>query len=74
MPSGTTNMVKLNKTDENVVSALKASGKGLTLNEIAESTGETAKKVFKSLRKLFENEIIDCENHHYRLLKPESSE
>jgi DNA-binding Lrp family transcriptional regulator len=67
-------MVKLNKIDESVVSALKASGKGLTLNEIAESTGETAKKVFKSLRKLFENEMIDCENHQYRLLKPESSE
>jgi len=67
-------MVKLNKVDESVVSALKASGGGLTLNEIAESTGETGKKVFKSLRKLFENEMIDCENHQYRLLKPESSE
>ena len=67
-------MVKLNKIDESVVAALKASGKGLTLNEIAESTGETAKKVFKSLRKLFENEMIDCDNHQYRLLKPESPE
>lgn len=62
-------MVKLNKVDESVVSALKASGKGLTLNEIAESTGETAKKVFKSLKKLFENEMIDCEHHQYKLLK-----
>ncbi len=67
-------MVKLNKIDESVVTALKASGKGLTLNEIAESTGETPKKVYKSLRKLFENEMIDCEKHQYRLLKTESTE
>lgn len=63
-------MVKLNKTDEAVVAALKNAGKGLTLAEIADASGETPKKVFKSLRKLFENEIIECENHHYRLLKP----
>ena len=61
-------LVKLNKVDEAVVSALKNAGKGLTLKEIAESCGETEKKVFKSLRKLFENEMIDCENHQYRLL------
>jgi DNA-binding Lrp family transcriptional regulator len=63
-------MVKLNKIDELVVSALKNAGKGLTLNELTEATGETSKKVFKSLRKLFENEIIDSENRQYRLLKP----
>jgi DNA-binding IclR family transcriptional regulator len=62
--------VKLSKTDENVVSALKNAGKGLTLPEIAQASGEPPKKVFKSLRKLFENEMIDCENHQYRLLKP----
>jgi DNA-binding IclR family transcriptional regulator len=62
-------MVKLNKTDENVVSALKNAGKGLTLAEIAQASGEPPKKVFKSLRKLFENEMIDCESHQYRLLK-----
>jgi hypothetical protein len=37
--------------------------------ELAKTTGETPKKVFKSLRKLFENEIIDCESHQYKLLK-----
>jgi len=63
-------MVKLNKIDELVVSALKKAGKGLTLDELAEATGETSKKVFKSLRKLFENEMIDCENRQYRLLNP----
>lgn len=60
-------MVKLNKVDEVVVSTLKSAGKGLTLKEIAEKSGETEKKVFKSLRKLFENEVINCENHQYRL-------
>jgi predicted Zn-ribbon and HTH transcriptional regulator len=44
---------KLNKVDETVISALKTSNQGLTLNEIAEKTGESPKKIFKSLRKLF---------------------
>jgi uncharacterized membrane protein len=60
-------MVKLNKVDEAVVAALKSAGKGLTLVEIARKSGESEKKVFKSLRKLFENEIIDCENREYKL-------
>jgi DNA-binding transcriptional regulator GbsR (MarR family) len=63
-------MVKLNKTDELVVSTLKIAGKGLTLAEISERTGESKKKIFKVLRKLFENEIVLCENHLYSLLKP----
>ena len=62
-------MTKLNKVDEFVVSTLKDAGKGLTLAEIAEKTGESPKKVYKSLRKLFENEIIDTVNRQYRLLK-----
>lgn len=63
-------MVKLNKVDETVVSTLKSAGKGLALKEIAEKSGETEKKVFKSLRKLFENEMIECESHQYRLKNP----
>ncbi len=62
-------MVKLNKVDELVVSTLKVSEKGLTLKEIAERTGQTEKKIFRVLRKLFENELIDCENHQYRTVK-----
>ena len=62
-------MVKLNKVDELVVSTLKSSEKGLTLKEIAEKTGQTEKKIFRVLRKLFQNEMIECENHMYRLLK-----
>jgi predicted transcriptional regulator len=62
-------MVKLNKVDELVVSALKSSDKGLTLAELAEKVGEAEKKVFKSLRKLFENEMVSCQNRQYKLVK-----
>lgn len=62
-------MVKLNKVDELVISTLKNSNEELTLAEIAEKTGESEKKVFKSLRKLFENEMIDCANRKYKLVK-----
>jgi predicted transcriptional regulator len=61
-------LVKLNKVDEAVVATLKSVGKGLTLAEIAEKSGETEKKVFKSLRKLFEKEMITCENRQYKLI------
>jgi uncharacterized membrane protein len=63
-------MVKLSKSDELVVSALKKAGKGLTLSEISEITGESKKKIFRVLRKLFENEIVECENHQYNLVNP----
>jgi DNA-binding IclR family transcriptional regulator len=61
-------MVKLNKTDKLVVGSLKE-GKELTLQEIADKTGETPKKVFRSLRKLFENEMVDTNARKYKLLK-----
>ena len=60
-------MVKLNKTDEKVVAALKAKGKELTLQELADETGESCKKVFRSLRKLFENEIVATQARKYKL-------
>ena len=60
-------MVKLNKVDEQVVAALKE-GKELTLQELVEKTGLPSKKVFKSLRKLFENEMVDTKARKYRLL------
>ncbi len=62
-------MVKLNKTDELVINALKTEGRELTLQELTDKTGESSKKVFRSLRKLFENEIIDTKARKYRLLK-----
>lgn len=63
-------MVKLNKSDELVVSALKEASRGLMLSEISEITGESKKKIFRVLRKLFENEIVTCENHQYKLVNP----
>ena len=62
-------MVKLNKIDELVINALKTEGKELTLQELTEKTGESSKKVFRSRRKLFENEMIDTKARKYRLLK-----
>ena len=61
-------MVKLNKTDEKVVSALRAEGKELSLQELTGKTGEPSKKIFRSLRKLFENEIISTQARKYKLV------
>ncbi len=61
-------MAKLNKVDEKVVATLQAGGKELSLQEISDATGETCKKVFRSLRKLFENELISTHARKYKLL------
>jgi len=68
------NGMKLNKTDEKVVATLQAEGKELTLQEIADKTGETPKKIFRSLRKLFENEIVETQARKYRLLITDTKE
>jgi len=60
--------MKLNKVDEKVVAALQAEGKELSLQEIAEKTGDPTKKVFRSLKKLFENEIISTQARKYKLI------
>lgn len=59
--------MKLNKTDEKVYQTLKTEGKELTLQELTDKTGEPSKKVFKSLRKLFEHEIIETNARKYKL-------
>jgi predicted transcriptional regulator len=59
--------VKLNNTDEKVFQTLKTEGKELTLQELTDKTGEPSKKVFKSLRKLFEHEIIQTKARKYKL-------
>jgi uncharacterized membrane protein len=59
--------VKLNKVDEKVYQTLKIEGKELTLQELTDKTGEPCKKVFKSLRKLFEHEIIETQARKYKL-------
>ena len=59
--------MKLNKIDEQVIKALKAEGKELTLQELADKTGESSKKIFKSLKKLFEHELIETKARKYKL-------
>jgi DNA-binding IclR family transcriptional regulator len=61
-------MAKLNKVDEKVVSTLQSEGKELTLQELTEKTGEPSKKVFRSLRKLFENEVVSTQARKYKLM------
>jgi len=61
-------MGKLNKVDEKVVATLQAEGKELSLQELTETTGEPSKKVFKSLKKLFENEIVSTQARKYKLV------
>jgi predicted transcriptional regulator len=60
-------MVKLNKTDEKIVATLKVEGKELTLHELADKTDETPKKIFRSLKKLFECEIVSTQARKYML-------
>jgi len=57
----------MGKLQDLVVSTLENSSEGLTLAEIAERIGQSEKKVFKTLRKLFTEGIIDSENHRYKL-------
>jgi len=61
--------MKLNKNDELVITALKPLGTELTLQEIVDKTGQPTKKIFKSLKKLFEHELISSQRRKYRLLK-----
>ncbi len=58
--------MKLNKVDEKVIAELKAGGE-LGMQELAEKTGESSKKVFKSLKKLFEHELIETKARKYKL-------
>jgi predicted transcriptional regulator len=57
----------MEKLEDRVISTLEGCNEGLTLAEIAQRIGESEKKVFKALRKLFEKGIIDSENRRYKL-------
>ncbi len=59
--------MKLNKIDEKVYQTLKTEGKELTLQELTDKTGEPSKKVFKSIRKFFEHEIVETQARKYKL-------
>ena len=58
--------MKLNKNDKLVIAALEG-GKELTLQEITDQTDLPSKKVFKILRKLFENELVNTKARKYKL-------
>jgi predicted transcriptional regulator len=58
--------MKLNKNDKLVIAALEG-GKELTLQEITDQTDLPSKKAFKSLRKLFENELVTTNARKYKL-------
>jgi DNA-binding Lrp family transcriptional regulator len=60
--------MKLNKVDEAIVNTLQTEGKELTLQELTEKTGLPPKSIFKSLRKLFENGVIDTNARKYKIL------
>ena len=59
-------IMKLNKIDEKVVAALRGN-KELTLQDLSNQTGETCKKIFRSLKKLFEHEIVSTQARKYKL-------
>ncbi len=61
----------MGKNEDQVVEVLQKAGKPMTLVEIAEQMDKPPKKIFKSLRKLFEAKKIDCDNktRTYSLVK-----
>jgi len=61
----------LGKNEDQVVEVLQKAGKPLTLVEIAEQMDKPPKKIFKSLRKLFETNRVDCDHkaRTYALVK-----
>lgn len=61
----------MGKNEDQIIEILQKTGKPLTLIEIAEQAGRPPKKVFSSIRKLFEAGKIDCDHktRTYRLAK-----
>jgi DNA-binding IclR family transcriptional regulator len=59
--------IVLAKIEDLILSTLESSNEGFTLAEIAEKVGESEKKVFKVLRKLFEKGLVDSGARRYRL-------
>lgn len=57
----------MGKLENQIVSILQNSDKPLTLSEIAIKIGASEKKVYRSLRKLFQKEKIDVSNRRYKL-------
>ena len=55
--------------EEKIVSLLEKSNSPLTLSEIAVQLEVPEKKVYKSLRKLFEKSMINCVSRKYAISK-----
>ena len=51
----------MGKVEDQIIEVLKKSEKPMTIIEIAERLEKPPKKVFSSLRKLFEAEKVDCD-------------
>ena len=58
----------MNKNEKLIISILENSNAGLTFVEIVKNVDQPKKKVFKTLRKLFEKGKVDCQNRRYRLV------
>jgi len=54
------------KIENTVLQSLQDQPGGLTITEISQKIGESEKKVFKALRKLFEQGEISTLNRRYR--------
>ncbi len=61
----------MGKTEDQIVEILQKSGKPMTLVEIAEQVGKPPKKVYSSIRKLFEKGRVYCDiqSRTYKLAK-----
>jgi len=57
----------LAKLKDVIISMLENSAEGMTLAEIAEEVRESEKKVYKALRKLFSDGLVDSQNRRYKL-------
>ena len=55
------------KLKDVIISMLENSAEGMTLAEIAEEVRESEKKVYKALRKLFSDGLVDSRNRRYKL-------
>jgi DNA-binding IclR family transcriptional regulator len=58
----------MGKIDDIVHEFMKNTKESLTLKEIAERVGQPEKKVYKALRKLFENGQLESRERKYKFL------
>lgn len=64
--------MKLKKIHKQILKILEKNP--LTLDEISENLDIPKKKTFKALRKLFQNDFLECKNRKYCLSKESETE